>query len=67
MTMQTLNTPMPQKFCLKLERKVLKIQVNDFVFNDLLHQTLISNNEPWFTFPFMHIRGNPIVLIIPCF
>ena len=23
--------------------------------NDLLHQTLISYNGPWFTFSFMHI------------
>ena len=27
----------------------------NFVSNDLLHQTLISYNGPWFTFPFMHI------------
>ena len=27
----------------------------NFVSNDLLHQTLISYNRPWFTFPFMHI------------
>ena len=27
----------------------------NFVFDFLLHQTLISNNGPWFTFPFMHI------------
>ena len=27
----------------------------NFVLNDLLHQTLISYNGPWFTFPFMHI------------
>ena len=48
----------------------------NFVFNDLLHQTLISNNGPWFTFPCTFddimmmssgFRGNPIFLIIPCF
>ena len=33
----------------------LTIMGCNFVFNDLLHQTLISNNGPWFTFPFMHI------------
>ena len=27
----------------------------NFVSNDLLHQTLISHNEPYLTFPFMHI------------
>ena len=27
----------------------------NFVLNDLLHQTLISYNGPWFTFSFMHI------------
>ena len=49
----------------------------NFVFNDLLHHTLISNNGPWFTFPFMHIwwhyddivrfEGKSYFLIIPCF
>ena len=27
----------------------------NFVLNDLLHQTLISYNVPWFIFSFMHI------------
>ena len=30
----------------------------NFVSNDLLHQTLISYNGPWFTFPFMDIWWN---------
>ena len=33
----------------------LPIMGCNFVFKDLLHQTLISNNGSWFTFPFMHI------------
>ena len=33
----------------------LTIIGSNFVLNDLLHQTLISYNGPWFTFPFMHI------------
>ena len=33
----------------------LTIIGRNFVSNDLLHQTLISYNGPWFTFPFMHI------------
>ena len=42
----------------KIEFKVaycLTVIGCNFVFNDLLHQALISNNGPWFTFPFMHI------------
>ena len=33
----------------------LTIMGCNFVFNDMLHQTLISNNGPWLTFPFLHI------------
>ena len=49
----------------------------NFVFNDLLQQTLISKNGPWFTFPFIHIwwhhndvirfYGKSYFFIIPCF
>ena len=43
-----LYTPLRWPYC-------LTINGCNFVSNDLLHQTLISYNGPWFTFPFMHI------------